>query len=104
MQVTKNAMVDPRRTVVGAAPQQQSRIEQQRQTAYQMIEQLGHDAKVAAIMLNPVFAPHANAIAMRATTRAIYRFETEVPQKDFKSLLAEEQGNARKEILNLPKM
>lgn len=105
MHVTKNTMmVDPRRAVVGAAPQQQSRLEQQRQTAYKMVEQLGRDAQVAAIMLNPVFAPHANAIAMRATGRAIVRYETEVPQKDFSVLLAEEQKSARKEIMNLPKV
>lgn len=110
MQISKNAaIVDPRRAVVGTPSQpkpqqpQQSRIEQQRQIAYQMIEQLGQDAKLAAIMLNPVFAPHANAIAMRATTRAIYRYETEVPQKDFSALLAEEQKAARKEISELPR-
>lgn len=113
MHVTKNAamIVDPRRSVVGAPPKQpapqpqpqMSRIEQQRLMAYQMIEQLGKDAKLAAIMLNPVFAPHANAIAMRATARAIYRYETEVPQKDFGALMAEERANARKEIAGLPR-
>lgn len=104
MQVSKNvAIVDPRRSVVGTPPQQTSRIDQQRQIAYQMIEQMGKDAKLAAIMLNPVFAPHANAIAMRATARAIYRYETEVPQKDFNTLMAQEQTAARKEISELPR-
>ena len=102
---------DPRRTMVAkpspavkpAPEKESSRLDEQKQAAQAMLGRLAADTRLAAIMLNPVFAPHANAIAWQATGRAIARYETEVPQKDFNVLMAEEQGKARAEIMGLPK-
>jgi hypothetical protein len=94
----------PTPVVVTPAPQPAvSRLDEQKQAAQDMLGRLASDTRLAAIMLNPVFAPQANAIAWRATGRAIARYETEVPQRDFNALMAEEQGKARKEIEALPK-
>jgi hypothetical protein len=85
--------------VVASEP---TRLEEQKQAAASMLSQLGSDARVTAIMLNPVFLPHAQAIAWSATGRAISRYETETPRKDFSVLMAEEQSKARKQIEALP--
>lgn len=96
-------VVKPAPITVKPAPQQESsRLDEQKQAAQAMLSQLGSDARLAAIMLNPVFAPQANAIAWAATGRAISRYETEVPRKDFNVLMAEEQGKARTQIMALP--
>lgn len=80
-----------------------SRLEEQQQAAQDMLDDLAQDAKVAAIVLNPIFAPAAIAISTKANARAVVRYETEVPQKDLSVLMAEESAKARAEILNLPK-
>lgn len=85
------------------APAEEPRIVAQKRAVQQMLDRLGQDARLAAIMLNPVFLPHAQAIAHRATARAIVRYETEVPQRDFEGLLREEQAAARTQILALPR-
>jgi hypothetical protein len=123
-QVTLATAVDPRRSLVGrsnaekkapaaqtpAATQpasdnrvEEPRIAEQKRIAQAMLSQLGQDAKIATIMLNPVFLPHAQAIAWQATARAISRYENEVPRKDFDALMNEEQGKARQAILDLPR-
>jgi hypothetical protein len=114
MHIANKPAFDPRRTmVVKPAPVEKPVAEkpaaevpryiEQQQAAKGMLSRLATDAKLAAIMLNPVFAPHANAIAWAATGRAIARYETEVPRKELGDLMNEEQGKARKEILGLPK-
>jgi hypothetical protein len=125
--VEANRTVDPRRAVVGvrpgdkpvvaapkaapaannastnlAAPKGESRLEQQQRYFGNMWTQLGQDARLASIMFNPLFAIHAQAIAQAATVEAFRRYETEVPQKDFNVLYAEESAKARVAILNLP--
>lgn len=96
-------VVKPTPSVQPAPPQEASRLDEQKQAAQDMLGRLASDTRLAAIMLNPVFAPQANAIAWAATGRAISRYETEVPRKDFNVLMAEEQNKARKEIMTLPK-
>lgn len=114
MHIANKPAFDPRRSmVVKPAPVQKPVAEkpaaevpryiEQQQAAKSMLSRLAADAKLAAIMLNPVFAPHANGIAWAATGRAIARYETEVPRKDLSVLMNEEQTKARKEILGLPK-
>lgn len=114
MHIANKPAFDPRRTmVVKPAPVEKPVAEkpaaevprylEQQAAAKGMLSRLATDAKLAAIMLNPVFAPHANAIAWAATGRAIARYETEVPRKELGDLMNEEQGKARKEILGLPK-
>lgn len=114
MHIANKPAFDPRRTMVAKpAPVEKPVAEkpaaevpryiEQQQAAKGMLSRLATDAKLAAIMLNPVFAPHANAIAWAATGRAIARYETEVPRKELGDLMNEEQGKARKEILGLPK-
>ena len=114
MQIANKPAFDPRRSVVAKPapeqkpvaeqqPKQVSRLEEQQQIAKSMLSRLASDARLAGIMLNPIFAPHANAIAFSATGRAIARYETEVPRKDFNTLMAEEQGKARAQIMALPK-
>lgn len=102
MHVVSRPTIDPRRPIGGLPAVQEPRLAEQRRAAYQMLEQLKTETRLAGIMLNPIFAPHANTIAMRATARAFVRYETEVPRKDFETLLNEEQAKARKEILGLP--
>jgi hypothetical protein len=128
--VEANRSVDPRRAVVGvrpgdkpvavapkpqanatsnastnkAVPQGESRLDQQQRYFRNMWSQLGQDARLASIMINPLFAIHAQAIAHAATVEAIRRYETEVPQKDFNVLYAEESAKARTAILHLPQL
>lgn len=80
----------------------QTRLEEQQEAAKNLLSSLAEDAKLSAIILNPIFAPAAFAIAAKANARAVVRYETEVPQKDFSVLLGEEQAKARKEIAGLP--
>ena len=84
-----------------AAPQ--TRLEEQQEAAKSFLSALAEDGKLAAIILNPIFAPAALAIATKANARAVVRYETEVPQKEFSVIYAEEQAKARKEIAGLPK-
>lgn len=88
--------------VVNEASKGESRLEQQQRYFSNMWTQLGQDARLAAIMINPLFMVHAQAIANAAVARAIRRYELEVPQKDFSVLYAEENAKARQAILNLP--
>ncbi|MDB5101962.1 MAG: hypothetical protein JWM80_6383 [Cyanobacteria bacterium RYN_339] len=85
-----------------AAPKGESRLEQQQRYFGNMWSQLGQDARLASVMFNPLFAIHAQAIAHAATVEAFRRYETEVPQKEFSVLYAEESARARIAILNLP--
>jgi hypothetical protein len=85
-----------------AAPKGESRLQQQQRYFGNMWTQLGQDARLASVMFNPLFAVHAQAIAHAATVEAFRRYETEVPQKDFSVLYAEESARARVAILNLP--
>lgn len=86
-----------------AKPAPKNRLEEQQEAAKNLLSQLAEDGKVAAIVLNPIFAPAALAIATKAQANAVVRYETEVPQKEYGTILAEEQAKARKEILGLPK-
>lgn len=115
-------VVDPRRPVAikpqAAAPKptpalgldgfsregtERSRLEEQRQAVERMFDRLAEDARLAAIMFNPIFLPHAQAIAHRATARAFMRYETELPRQSFDALLREEQLAARVQIMALPR-
>lgn len=82
---------------------EEPRIAAQRRAMQAMFERLSQDARLTAIMLNPIFLPHAQAIAHRATARAIYRYETELPRKDLDVLMRAEQAAARAQILDLPR-
>ena len=84
-----------------AAPQ--TRLEEQQEAAKGLLSSLAQDARLAAIILNPIFAPAALAIATKANARAVVRYETEVPQREFGVIMAEESAKARKEISGLPK-
>lgn len=117
MQIANKPAFDPRRALlvvkpapkpvaekpVAEKPTEVPRYVEQQAAAKSMLSRLATDAKLAAIMLNPVFAPHANAIAWAATGRAIARYETEVPRQELGALMNDEQSKARKEILGLPK-
>lgn len=93
---------DAYRPVAPAAPAEEPRIVAQRRALQAMMDRLGQDARLAAIMLNPIFLPHAQGIAHRATARALVRYETELPRKDLDVLLREEQLAARAQIMQLP--
>lgn len=80
-----------------------SRLEEQRLAVERMFDRLAEDARLAAIMFNPLFLPHAQAIAHRATARAFVRYETELPRQPFEALLREEQLAARVQIMALPR-
>jgi peptidoglycan hydrolase-like protein with peptidoglycan-binding domain len=80
-----------------------SRLEDQKKAAQGLLNQLMQNAKVAAIAVNPLFAGPALAISAQANYRAIQRYETEVPQKDFNVIMAEESAKATQQILALPK-
>jgi hypothetical protein len=95
--------VDTFKPTTDKAVAETPRIVEQKEAATQMLRSLATDARLAGIILNPIFAPHANAIALSSVVRAIHRYETEVPRKDFNALMNEERTAARKEILALPK-
>lgn len=97
----KNKALETYGDAAKAAPK--TRLEEQQEAAKNLLNQLAEDGKVAAIVLNPIFAPAALAIATKAQANAVVRYETEVPQKEYGTILAEEQAKARKEILGLPK-
>lgn len=82
---------------------EEPRIVAQRRAMQRMFDRLAADARLAAIMLNPIFLPHAQAIAHRATARALVRYETELPRKDLDVLMREEQSAARAQIMELPR-
>ena len=84
-------------------PAERPRIEEQQQLVEQTFRSLAEDARLAAIMFNPIFMPHAQVIASQATARALYRYETEVPRKDLATLMGEERAAARAAILDLPR-
>lgn len=80
-----------------------SRLEEQKNAAQGLLNRLMENTKVAAIALNPLFAGPALAISAQANYRAVQRYETEVPQKDFNVIMAEESAKATQQILALPK-
>lgn len=85
-----------------AAPAQKTRIEEQQQAASNLLHTLAENAKVAGIIALPIFTPVALAICAQADANTIRRYETEVPQKAYGVIAAEEQAKATKAILDLP--
>lgn len=85
-----------------AADHQTSRFQDQQRYAANMWKSMGNDARLAAVMFNPIFMVQSQAITSAAVAEAVRRYETEVPQQDFSVLYAQEMGKARQAILAMP--
>jgi hypothetical protein len=81
---------------------EETRLQQQQHYLNNMWSQLGRDARLSVIMLNPIFMIQAQAITNAAVATAVRRYENEVPRKDFSVLYGEEMSKARTAILAMP--